>query len=1358
MVLWDANEACCPGQPTCPVPNGAPGDQSSNISDRALDLNVSVQLTSTRAIPCQGFDDTVSIKVLPELTKALSLLLRVDVEPLLTSWARSIFGGVLLASIMVSLLAIMTCSRPDGLKIAFGPPGVPSLGKLSYFFDWVVYLFLRAVFAAWNVFSITRWAIIGSICCACWTTLVYVHCLFTVSGIVWRGKHTSLGASMRHPCEFNVMSIYELLAECGLVFVRPQAFVDRSTHKYAPYFPGVCRWKYPADATDDDEYAFMMMHDIQDNENWDAKKYPACPPYHGKRGTKFEAFVRDFSAAMMEKNDEDASLYQTMMGTDPGGDDPAAPAAGNAAAQRRRQRRLSQLYALLYRHVAEPRLREMMSGNANDNGRAAFQLLVLHCRQPVDDLQLFEMDATWDTANIVNSVGHNIDSIQSFSRYLNGLNSLRPPANQKTDDQLTIKLLSCLTAGIEPTLAHEAAKELRAGPAGRMFQVAAVPPVVGPPAVPGVPAHRDFDAAIVFFDDMWRTKFGDTIKARPKSSTSADRSTRADVNALGDEDEALVAGSFQRGPPVSRVELAKEAVCWVCRGVGHMASECPSKPGFRAISDVIDRLSSTLGRGGKGRGNKGRGGGRGFSGRGRGGGRGRSRVNVVLGEGFYVGDDGNVYTTDGYCVGSTDEAGPSDHEQPEPPPETESEVQDEADESADWIDDDESADIQVVLCDDEPHDTDGCTEASRMRRGLDDDFAFAWSLRNNNVSIPRALLGENRTCDCPKAKARGVACAHEPKANTNLCEHCTEDHAWNYLGEQCTCECEHCADNHHGQCTTRCNAMAHRQLSCNCTCVGCDSEQSQVGPDSGELTDPVADGAKRQKTTANQDATTDEGQSTHSCSRSCTHGPHFQFRQLSSDTCVPCLPRPAEEDDIPPGLDSKLLNEIYESELQLERNQGEPYLATDELAAQFKVAALVPSAVQKALEDKDFHAWLRATAAWALTATEACPDCLHAPTTKHEFRSPLSRESGWMYQCTHENNYLTLDRAWWRKEVGNDAYGCFKRCEEQGRMWCGHQFKQLGYCPHETDGFRCDGFIFACVEGLNAGMCGAWFCNGSCGKHGADGESHFELSQYFTDLGVADKLPWCDRGVMMAMMALVREQGGVRDDGDICSDFSTDESDDDDDSTSGSSPKTSVMGLFDSGFSSSDDNDKEFTYESQDYDDSDDGDTAVPQQCKCNYELCQFCRANIIGAETMTNDGAHRFVGRTDIGGESTTYDRAHRPDPPFRLPNGVSCNAQAYRAWASMDARVRRATHDTQAEASQWKRAMEDVTSQWFNGEATWSVVADDMMNTAQRVALALLAPIIALIITLLTFGQRTAAALSRACLHAIYFLYGTY
>ena len=65
--------------------------------------------------------------------------------------------------------------------------------------------FLRLIVGVQYVFSTTRWATIGSISCAFWTTLVYIHCLFALSGIVWRGKHTSLGASMRHPCEFNVI-------------------------------------------------------------------------------------------------------------------------------------------------------------------------------------------------------------------------------------------------------------------------------------------------------------------------------------------------------------------------------------------------------------------------------------------------------------------------------------------------------------------------------------------------------------------------------------------------------------------------------------------------------------------------------------------------------------------------------------------------------------------------------------------------------------------------------------------------------------------------------------------------------------------------------------------------------------------------------------------------------------------------------------------------------------------------------------------------------------------------------------------------------------------------------------------------
>ena len=62
-------------------------------------------------------------------------------------------------------------------------------------------------------------------------------------------------------------------------------------------------------------------------------------------------------------------------------------------------------------------------------------------------------------------------------------------------------------------------------------------------------------------------------------------------------------------------------------------------------------------------------------------------------------------------------------------------------------------------------------------------------------------------------------------------------------------------------------------------------------------------------------------------------------------------------------------------------------LPTDELAAQFKVAALVPSAVTKALEMKDFDEWELQTAEWALKAVSNCvcpPSCFMGIELKYK--------------------------------------------------------------------------------------------------------------------------------------------------------------------------------------------------------------------------------------------------------------------------------------------------------------------------------------------------------------------------------------
>ena len=415
---------------------------------------------------------------------------------------------------------------------------------------------------------------------------------------------------------------------------------------------------YHYDGIDD---AFMMSS--TDND-WDARKYPKCKPFFGKRGVDFDNFVRDFGAALAGEGDDDASLEETMLGMDPGGDAAGAPAAlGGAAAARRRAKRGRDLYSLIYRHVPEPRLREMMHATARNDGRAAFRLLETNCRQAIDDLELLQMDADWNSATILNAVGFSVDSITLFARHLNGLNALRPVANRKTEDQSTTKFLSCIESRIEATLGHEAKKELRATGCTRQFVNAAT-------------NARDFQACVTFFDDMWRSHFrSGSIAPRPRQVNMGDRSARADAanvaNDYDNEDAAFVAGGIGRRPAIDRAKMSTESNCWNCRGFGHMAEACPSEKGFRAISDAALLLSNMLPGRGLGKGTRGAARGGFPSGRGRGRGfrpmRRFGNARVTLDDGLVFDDDGNIYSTDGAYVGTVD--APADAKPPPQPTE-----------------------------------------------------------------------------------------------------------------------------------------------------------------------------------------------------------------------------------------------------------------------------------------------------------------------------------------------------------------------------------------------------------------------------------------------------------------------------------------------------------------------------------------------------------------------------------------------------------------------------------------------------------------------------------------------------------------
>ena len=219
------------------------------------------------------------------------------------------------------------------------------------------------------------------------------------------------------------------------------------------------------------------------------------------------------------------------------------------------------------------------------NGRQAFLLLQQTCQQLPDDLQLLQMENDWNGATILGIVGYKLESISQFARYLNQLNARRPIGRRKTEDELTVKLLSCMTSSIESALGHAADVELRAAPNERKFWVPPVAAVVaapGVPAVAGAPGRRDFAAAVTWFDDLWNSKIKDHVITTRNPRAATGESARVAAATDVDEDGVYAVGT-PRPPPISRDSMAREAICWVCSGFGHMAKDCPS-PVVYAVS------------------------------------------------------------------------------------------------------------------------------------------------------------------------------------------------------------------------------------------------------------------------------------------------------------------------------------------------------------------------------------------------------------------------------------------------------------------------------------------------------------------------------------------------------------------------------------------------------------------------------------------------------------------------------------------------------------------------------------------------------------------------------------------------------
>ena len=208
----------------------------------------------------------------------------------------------------------------------------------------------------------------------------------------------------------------------------------------------------------------LMMTSDGDDPNiakWDSRRYPKCPPFNGRKGHPFEVFIRNISNYLSSEEDEEDDLEQTMLGKDRGGDVWLADGGTEptAAAAERHASRLKKLYNILYFYVTDERLRDMLHDDCKNDGREAFKLLVIHCRSPTTDLEMFALENDWTNASFT-IVGVSKDSPTLLMRYLIGLNSRRPTDKKKTDNEITLKFLACFKSSINQALGMEALKEI----------------------------------------------------------------------------------------------------------------------------------------------------------------------------------------------------------------------------------------------------------------------------------------------------------------------------------------------------------------------------------------------------------------------------------------------------------------------------------------------------------------------------------------------------------------------------------------------------------------------------------------------------------------------------------------------------------------------------------------------------------------------------------------------------------------------------------------------------------------------------------------------------------------------------------
>ena len=116
--------------------------------------------------------------------------------------------------------------------------------------------------------------------------------------------------------------------------------------------------------------------------------------------------------------EDDSSIWSACNDMDAGGSAPGADPMpgpnqnGHANAVRRRAKRQAKAFAIVYAHISDERLKEMLDA-LPENGRrgaAAWALILNECDNGTSDLEVLTLKKDFENASIDGDIGHSEDT------------------------------------------------------------------------------------------------------------------------------------------------------------------------------------------------------------------------------------------------------------------------------------------------------------------------------------------------------------------------------------------------------------------------------------------------------------------------------------------------------------------------------------------------------------------------------------------------------------------------------------------------------------------------------------------------------------------------------------------------------------------------------------------------------------------------------------------------------------------------------------------------------------------------------------------------------------------------------------